>query len=210
MQNVVNPAYGFLPCSANTAGGICHAEHGCQVPSHPKGHIPPGILERCFPHCSPWLRPVTSMAVPPVLGMWINCSFDMSASAPCCDRCRALRFAARFAARSCAFGLDNRCCRLWMVAMGLQQSFQHVLPSSAVCSQALAERRAQVQSHESADAALLCATGCNDDSRLRLSTWAWTAHSSMVLPSSAVLAGCPFWDIYTPWDNTNPYIPSEA
>ena len=80
--------------------------------------------------------------------------------------------------------------------MGLQQSFQHVLPSSAVCSQALAERRAQVQSHESADAALLCATGCNDDSRLRLSTWAWTAHSSMVLPSSAVLAGCPFWDIY--------------
>ena len=63
--------------------------------------------------------------------------------------------------------------------MGLQQSFQHVLPSSAGCMQALAERRAQMQSHVSADAALLCATGCNDDSRLRLSTWAWTAHTSM-------------------------------
>ena len=79
-----------------------------------------------------------------------------------------------------------------MVAMGLQQSFQHVLPSSAVCSQALAERRAQVQSHESADAALLCATGCNDDSRLRLSTWAWTADSSMVLPRQRRLGRLPF------------------
>ena len=181
MQNVVKPAYGFLPCSANTAGGICHAEHGCQVPLHPKGHIPPGILERCFPHCSPWLRPVTSMAVPPVLGMWINCSFEMSATAPCCDRCRALRSAARFAARCCAFGLDNRCRVLCLVAMRLQHSFQHVLPSSAVCLHALGERRVQMQSHVSEDAAPLCTIGCNNDSRLRLSTpWAWIhAETSM-------------------------------
>ena len=71
---------------------------------------------------------------------------------------------------------------LCLVAMRLQHSFQHVLPSSAVCVHALGERRVQMQSHVSEDAALLCTTGCNNDSRLRLSTpWAWIhAETSMV------------------------------
>ena len=41
MQNVVNPAYGFLPCSANSAVGICHAEHGCQAVSYTHLTLPP-------------------------------------------------------------------------------------------------------------------------------------------------------------------------
>ena len=71
---------------------------------------------------------------------------------------------------------------LCLVAMRLQHSFQHVLPSSAVCVHALGERRVQMQSHVSEDAAPLCTIGCNNDSRLRLSTpWAWIhAETSMV------------------------------
>ena len=79
--------------------------------------------------------------------------------------------------------------------MRLQHSFQHVLPSSAVCVHALGERRVQMQSHVSEDAAPLCTIGCNNDSRLRLSTpWAWIhAETSMVQVAlgAAVLARLP-------------------
>lgn len=80
---------------------------------------------------------------------------------------------------------------LCLVAVRLQHSFQHVLPSSAVRVQALGERRVQMQSHVAEDAALLCATGCNNVSWLRLSTivWAWTAHTSIGL--AVVLARLP-------------------